>query len=176
MVVDALSGGGQERQLLEHIKGLNRKDKKYEIYLISLSETVDYKYVYDLPIRFEIIKRKYKKDLSVFFKIRKMIKKFRPDIIHCWSYMSGIYLSLSNLFTGIPLVNGVIADAYANLDFRDKNYLRVKLMTPFSDVMISNSEAGLKAYRTPKKISVVVNNGVDFGRFENLKPKNRDRG
>ncbi len=170
MVVDALSGGGQERQLLEHIKGLLQYQGQYDIYLVSLTDTVEYKYVYDLPIQFDIVKRKYKKDVTVFFKLRNIIKRFRPDIIHSWSYMASVYLSFSNLFTGIPLVNGIIADAFADLNLSDKNYLRVKLVTPFTDIFISNSEAGIRAYHLHPDKAVVINNGIDFGRFENLNP------
>lgn len=170
MVVDALSGGGQERQLLEHVKGLLYYQGEFEIYLVSLTDTVEYKYVYDLPIQFNIVKRKYKKDISVFSKLRNIIKQFKPDIIHSWSYMASVYLSFSNLLTGIPLVNGIIADAFADLNLRDKNYFRVKLVTPFTDIFISNSEAGIRAYHLKADKAVVINNGIDFSRFENLKP------
>ena len=84
--------------------------------------------------------------------------------------MASVYLSVSNLFKGIPLVNGVLADAYANLDLTDKHYLRVKLTAPFSSVFVSNSKAGIQAYKTPAGKSVCIYNGIDFGRFENLRP------
>ena len=123
-----------------------------------------------LPINFEIIKRKYKKDFSVVFKLKKIIDAFKPDIIHSWSTMASVLLSMANLFKRIPLVNGVLADAYANLNWTDKHYLRVKLTTPFSSVFVSNSEAGILAYKTPFHKSVCIYNGIDFSRFENLRP------
>jgi glycosyltransferase involved in cell wall biosynthesis len=170
MVIDSLPRGGKERRMLELIKGLKNSQFQFDIYLIVLTEIVEYEYVYDLPIKFEVIKRKYKKDPSIVFKLKKAITAFKPDIIHSWSTMASVYLSVSNLFTKIPLINGVLADAYANLTLRDKHYLRVKLTTPFSALFVSNSEAGIKAYRTPVKKSVCIYNGVDFSRFENLRP------
>jgi glycosyltransferase involved in cell wall biosynthesis len=170
MVIDSIPRGGKERRMLELIKGLKIQSDQFDIYLVSLTDTVEYKYVYDLPIKFEIIKRKFKKDFSVVFKLRRIISSFRPDIIHSWSTMASVFLSISNLFSGIPLVNGVLADAYANLNLKDKHYLRVKLTTPFSSVFISNSKAGILAYNTPPKKSVCIYNGIDFTRFENLKP------
>jgi glycosyltransferase involved in cell wall biosynthesis len=84
--------------------------------------------------------------------------------------MSSVFLSFANLFYRVPLVNGVLADAYANLNWRDKHYFRVKLTTPFSSVFVANSQAGIRAYRTPQYKSLCIYNGVDFGRFENLRP------
>jgi glycosyltransferase involved in cell wall biosynthesis len=172
MVIDSLPRGGKERRMLELIKGLKNQQQTFDIYLVSLTEIVEYEYVYDLPIKFEIIKRKYKKDFTVIFKLKKIISAFKPDIIHSWSTMASIYLSFSNLFTKIPLINGVLADAYANLNLGDKHYLRVKLTTPFSAVFVSNSEAGILAYKTPVRKSICIYNGIDFSRFENLRPVN----
>ena len=170
MVIDALNRGGKERRMLELIKGLINARDRFDIYLISLTDIVEYEHVYDLPIKFEIIKRKHKKDFTIIFKLKKIISGFKPDIIHSWSTMASVYLAAANMFSRIPLVNAVLADAYAQLSLSDKHYLRVKLTTPFSDVLVSNSEAGIRAYRTPLNKSVCIYNGIDFDRFEHLKP------
>jgi glycosyltransferase involved in cell wall biosynthesis len=170
MVIDSLGKGGKERRMLELIKELTKQPGDFDIYLVSLTNTVDYKYVYDLPVKFEILERAHKKGLSIPFKLRKIIKSFKPDIVHSWGTMASVYLAVSNLFSRIPLINGVLADAHANLNLRNKHYLRVKLTTPFSDVFISNSEAGIRSYRTPLRKSACIYNGIDFRRFENLKP------
>jgi len=170
MVIDALNRGGKERRMLELIKGLINERDHFDIYLVSLTDIVEFEHVYDLPIKFEVIKRKYKKDFTIIFKLKKIIRDFKPDIIHSWSTMASIYLAAANMFGRIPLVNAVLADAYAQLNLSDKHYLRVKLTTPFSDVLVSNSEAGIRAYRTPLNKSVCIYNGIDFNRFEHLKP------
>ena len=170
MVIDALNRGGKERRMLELIKGLINARDRFDIYLISLTDIVEYEHVYDLPIKFEIIKRKHKKDFSIIFKLKKIISGFKPDIIHSWSTMASVYLAAANMFGRIPLVNAVLADAYAQLSLSDKHYLRVKLTTPFSDVLVSKSEAGIHTYRTPLNKSVCIYNGIDFDRFEHLKP------
>jgi glycosyltransferase involved in cell wall biosynthesis len=170
MVTDSLFRGGKERRMLELIRGLKDQPGPVDIYLISLTGTVEYDMVYQLPITFKIIERKSNKDLSVVFKLKKIIANYKPDIIHSWSTMASVYLSVSNLFSGIPFINGVLADASDHLNLSDKHYLRVKLTTPFSDMFVSNSEAGIRAYRTPVGRSVCIYNGVDFNRFENLRP------
>jgi glycosyltransferase involved in cell wall biosynthesis len=171
MVIDSLDKGGKERRMLELIKGLLRRPEGFNIYLVSLTETVEYNYVYNLPIKFEILSRKYRKDPTIVLKLKKIIKTFKPDIIHSWSTMASIYLSLSNLWGRKPLINAVLADAQEGLNTLDKHYLRVKLTSPFSSVFVANSKAGIKSYRTPLHKSICIYNGIDFNRFQNLRPK-----
>jgi len=170
MVIDSLEKGGKERRMLELIKGLTRTEDHFDIFLLILSDKIDFKQIYELPIQVEVLKRKFKKDPTITFSLKKVISRFKPDVIHSWSTMSSVYLSISNLFSGIPLINASLADAPLHLNIFDKHYLRVKLTTPFTDLFISNSKAGLKSYRTPKKKSVCVYNGVDGERFKNLRP------
>jgi glycosyltransferase involved in cell wall biosynthesis len=171
MVVDSIVKGGKERRMLELVKALTKPELNYTIYLVSLTNVVEYDYVYQLPIQLEIIERKSKKDLRVVFKLRKIIKTFQPDIIHSWGTMASIYLSMVNLFTGKSrFINGTIADAYQNLNWSDTHYLRVKLTTPFSKVLLANSQAGIKAYRVPLRKTVCIYNGIDLTRFNNLSP------
>jgi glycosyltransferase involved in cell wall biosynthesis len=171
MVVDSIVKGGKERRMLELVKALTLQEKGYEIYLVSLTNVVEYDYVHKLPITLEIIERKSKKDLSVVFKLRRIIKSFQPDIIHSWGTMASVYLSLVNLFTrNSRFINGTIADAYQNMNWFDTHYLRTKLTTPFSKVMLGNSQAGIKAYRVPLHKTVCIYNGIDLNRFRNLTP------
>src|SRR5258705_9012773 len=99
MVVDSIVKGGKERRMLELVKAMTRPGQDYNIYLVSLTDVVEYDYVHDLPIKLEIIERRSKKDPRVVLKLRKIIKSFQPDIIHSWGTMASIYLSIVNLFT-----------------------------------------------------------------------------
>lgn len=169
MVINCLSKGGRERRMLELIKGLKERDKSFDIYLISLSDQIDYQYVYDLPIKFEIIQKK-DKDLSLVFKLRKVIRKFNPDIIHSWDVMSSGYLSAANVFLNKIIVNGVIYNSATTSEWYNRDYYKVKLYSALSDITVANSHAGLKAYKASPKKSVCIYNGIDLSRFEKLKP------
>lgn len=169
MVINCLSRGGRERRMLELIKGLTEKNRNLEVYLISLSDRIDYKYVYDLPIKFEIINKK-EKDLGLVFKLRKIIKQFNPDVIHSWDVMSTGYLTAANLFLNKIIVNGVIYDSAENNELYDRQYFKVKLFTAITNVTVANSKAGLRAYKSWPKKSVCIHNGINLKRFTNLKP------
>jgi glycosyltransferase involved in cell wall biosynthesis len=170
MVIDSIVKGGRERRMLELVKSLTRPGQDHSIYLVSLTNVIEYDYVHKLPIKLEIIERKSKKDLSVVFKLRKIIKTFQPDVIHCWGSMSSVYLSMVNILTkNSSFINGTIADAQP-WGFFDKLYLRIKLTTPFSKVVLANSKAGLKNYHVPAGKAICIYNGIDLGRFTNLTP------
>jgi glycosyltransferase involved in cell wall biosynthesis len=170
MVIDSIVKGGRERRMLELVKALTRPGQDYSIYLVSLTNVVEYDYVHQLPIKLEIIERKSKKDLSVVFKLRKIIKTFEPDVIHSWGSMSSVYLSMVNLFTrNSSFINSTIADAYSWNVF-NRLYLRTKLTAPFSRVILANSQAGLKNYKVPRHKAVCIYNGIDLSRFRNLVP------
>lgn len=169
MVINCLCKGGRERRMLELIKGLKEKNEDFDIYLICLSNKIDYRYVYDLPIKFEIIEKK-EKDFSLIFKLRRIIKKFNPDIIHSWDVMSSGYLTAAKMGLNKIIVNGVIYNSAQNSDAYDREYLKIKFFTAISDVTVANSHAGLKAYKTSPRNTVCIYNGIDLKRFENLKP------
>jgi len=66
-------------------------------------------------------------------------------------------------------INGIIADAPLKIKWHQKIYLKGKLTYPFSDVVLSNSLAGIKSYDAPKNKSFCIYNGIDINRFRNLR-------
>ncbi len=155
--------------MLELIKGLLRQSRNFEIFLVSFENVIEYQYVFDLPIRFEILGKTNKKDFGLVKRIRSIIKEFKPDIIHSWDVTVSLYVTLANLGLNRVLINGFIADAYQDLTFRNGTYRRVKFLTPFCHVIVANSLAGLRGYRIPARKGVCIYNGVDFSRFDHLK-------
>ncbi|MEO3404439.1 glycosyltransferase [Mucilaginibacter sp. CAU 1740] len=169
IVNDALHKGGKERRMLELVKGLIAND--YKVVLVLLSDIVEYEYVYSLPIELICIKRKRKFELAAFNKLKSIIKQYRPGIIHSWGFVPSVYLGPLAKIYKIKFVNGIIADAIQNLTIRNKFYLMSKISFPFSDRILANSNAGIKAYRPPAGKAQCIYNGIDLKRFEGLKPK-----
>ena len=162
---DTMGTGGKERRMLELIKLLVIRN--FEIVLLSLSEEVGYDYINQLPIIF-ITLNKSKISFKPFTVINQIIKKYKPDVIHSWGSLSSLYVLPFIVNSKIPFVNGFLADAPLNLNIRNKHYLRAKITFPFSDLILSNSKAGIKAYNAPASKSMSVYNGMDFNRFKNL--------
>jgi glycosyltransferase involved in cell wall biosynthesis len=71
----------------------------------------------------------------------------------------------------IKLINGMIVDAPAGWNYKNKYYRRAKLSFLFSDIVISNSKAGLTAYKAPGYKSIIIPNGFNFNRLVNSASK-----
>lgn len=167
---DNIGGGGKERRMLELIKSLC-KDPSYKIILISISDMgVGYDYVYDLPITIIETDRDFKYSFKPFFVIRNAIKKYKPDVVHSWGSMCSFYLLPLLVFRKFKFINGIIADAPVHIPWHHKNYIRGRITYLFSDVVLSNSLAGIKSYGAPVDKTYCIYNGIDMNRFRNLTP------
>lgn len=166
-LIDSLSRGGKERRMIELMKGLIR-GKEVETVLVILSDKVEYEEVFDLDLPIHTIARKSKKDLTVISRLYHLCRRIKPDIIHSWGTLSGVYAIPAAKRLGIKLINGNITNASLNLKLTNKRFFLTRLTYPFADMIIGNSLAGLRAYRTPAAKSECVYNGFDFRRIRGL--------
>jgi len=169
-LISNLSVGGQERQLIELLKGLT-VNKNIECELVIMANTIHYKDFYDLEIPVNYIIRRHRKDITIFFKLFKLCKRIKPDILHSWGPTPASYAFLIAKILKIKFVNSFIRNSFKPKIF-DNNWFRSKLTFPFSDVIISNSKAGLKSYGLKNnKKGIVIYNGFDLNRIEHLEDK-----
>ena len=165
-IIESLRAGGKERRIVELLKGL-KKHKELHLELVLTRTEIHYEEIYTLDIPIHIIERKYiKKDPLVFFKLYSLTKRINPDIIHVWGHMVAVYSVPTKILLGIPLVNNEITDATP-----DKNKLGKNIVFLNSDRIISNTAAGLKAYKAPMSKSTVIYNGFNFDRLIDVEGK-----
>ena len=167
---DSLRAGGKERQIDELLKGLSTY-KEIVCELAIMSKDIHYDAVNNLDIKIHYLIRKSKKDPRILVKLYKICKVFKPDIIHTWDSMTSVYAVPIAKLLDVKLVNGMIRNAPEILKFFSKNYVRSKLTFPFSDVIVSNSYAGLRAYNVILREAVCIHNGFDHSRIENVRDK-----
>lgn len=167
--IDSLRPGGKERQVVELLKGLLSKDIECE--LVLMSNNIHYDSLSKFNIRIHYLIRRNKKDPIILFKLFNLCKEIRPDVIHSWDSMTSVYSVPIAKILNIKFVNGMIRDATPKFKFVDKAYIRSKLTFPFSDVIVSNSFAGIKAYNAPLNKRLFIHNGFDFSRLRNLKDR-----
>ena len=152
-LLDSLGGGGFERRMTQLIMGLS-EDKNYaDIYVllpqnarVIRKEALNYdcQYIY------------YEGKTDLFRKL----KEVKPDIVHCCSPVNSFIVNIYKAFHNCKYIAGFIADANRPLFFSKKNYGLI-LSYMFSDAIVSNSRAGLEAYRCPSNKSHVIYNGFD---------------
>ncbi len=167
IVVDTMIAGGKERRLLELLKGLENNET-ISVCLIILSNLVEYEELQHLSIQTIFLPRRGKKDFTIFYKLYRTIKKFDPNIIQSWSSVASVFLLPTILLSKAKFINAIIADAPLSIRPFSSRWWHIKLSFPLSDSIISNSEAGIKAYGAPLHKSICIPNGIDLTRFESL--------
>ncbi|MCH8033717.1 MAG: glycosyltransferase [Bacteroidetes bacterium] len=170
--IESLYAGGKERRLVELLKILS-KNFKLNLAVVITKKDIHYKEVLDLPIEIHIIERKhFKKDPGLFFKFFKIMKKFEPDIIHVWGNMAALYAIPAKIILRKKMINSQITAAPKIFKGSLLNHITTFF---FSNVIISNSHAGIISYNAPKEKSIVINNGFDFSRIAKLEAPDKIR-
>ncbi len=164
-VIDSLGPGGAERRLVQLLKCLDAD--RFSTKVILLTDIVHYTEVFGLETEVIKLDRKIRKDPLIFFRLYRICRGWRPDIIHAWGSMPAVYAGPVAGLLRIKLINAMIADAPIRLNAKKR--IRSFLSFPFSDIIQSNSRAGLEAYKVPERKRNVVHNGFDFGRMGTLK-------
>lgn len=142
---------------------------RYELMVVVTDPIVDYTAFYDLNITYQVISKKWKRnDLSVFYRFYKICQQFKPHLIHTWGRVQSFYALPAVIGLGIPLVNGQITSAPPHAARWSLKKIIDRINFKFSTVILSNSRAGLDAYKPPHRKIKLIHNGVSFNRFENL--------
>ena len=174
----AQSAGGVAEYLYMFLK--NFKDDNYENILI-VSE--DYKnqierfrpYVSNIYIVPMIREVKVKNDVKSIIKVRKILKQIKPDIVYMHSSKAGAIgrIALAFNFKAKILYNA--HGWYFNAQISDKKKkifaLIEKILAIKTDKIINISkseyESALKYKIAPKRKMCIIENGIDFTKFEN---------
>ena len=168
-ILDVFGGGGKERRCLQLIQGLNSNGIN-DIQVIIIDNKVAYSELYNTTAKIEIIDRKNKgmNQVQTAQILYRLLKNFKPDIVQAWGLMSaGLMLMVKPFCHFIPLAS-YVADCdqpkgLKNIINRISNHVCLKI--------ISNSKAGLKAYKTPTSKSVLIYNGFNEARFKDIVDK-----
>jgi len=162
---ESLVAGGQERRLLELIR-YYKQNTDFEMALVITEDDIFYQYANELGIKIEIIKRKnIKYDPRLFMKFYRFCKHFKPDIIHAWGKMPTFYSIPTKFISRIPLVSSLIANSKRSFKRFSFDYWFFKANILSADVILSNSEAGIRAYNVKTPKAKVILNGVNIERF-----------
>jgi glycosyltransferase involved in cell wall biosynthesis len=150
-LANSLSIGGAERQLSILMKYLPHN---WESKIWSSDDGLFSKVIQEMGIETTIDKRKFRYDVLPFFRLWNLIRTQRPDIIHSWGWMSTFAAGPICKILNIPLIDCAIQDG-----------LRLSrassLASRWADLVIANSQAGLRVSGiNPKRVRVIYN-GLD---------------
>lgn len=161
---DSLRLGGKERQLVELLKGLRQRN--IDVLLVCMDEGEFYEPdVRALSIPMKHLFRKMRWDPTVSYGFFRIVKEFKPDIVHTNSMMSSAYALPVTKLLRIPLINGSIRNCFKNSSLRWKVERAVLSM---SDFRIANSIAGFESrgFAPDSEKNFVIHNGFDMKRAD----------
>jgi len=165
--IDTLRSGGKERQLVELLRQLSDKTN-FKLELLLMNKEIHYKEIYDLNIKISYLKKKNIFDISFFFKLFKIVKKFKPDILHTWSNMAAFYSGPIVKLLNVKSICGSVRGA-TNIKKYSKLWFVNKVGFLFADRIVANSYAGvLSRHLKSNNKAMCIYNGFNFSRIENL--------
>lgn len=166
-VIGNLGSGGKERRLSELISYLVEKDG-YEVMIVLYRDMIHYPILETGRVKRKVLKTKSVIDMFLlFYQLFRVSKEYQPDIIHTWGYKYTFIAIFSKLALRVPLINGQITSAPPKESLKWIELFVNRVNYFFSDIIISNSFAGLTSFSAPRNKSKVVYNGMDLTRFEN---------
>jgi glycosyltransferase involved in cell wall biosynthesis len=168
-IIGNLGAGGKERRLIELLTYL-KKQGGYEILLILAFDKIEYSHFYTLGIQYRVINNKPGRKYPTFVsKLIKICRAFKPHIIHTWSALETFYMLPAAKLYKIPIINSQITNAPESRNRYSLRGLITPINVKLSDIVTSNSFAGLASYRLPQNGKYrVIYNGINMERFSNL--------
>lgn len=165
-VSNGLGLGGKERQLFFLLCGLGQN---HEMLIVLRHNNI----AFDLNrLRNVTVKISPNPGLwrfTVYY--YSVLKLYRPAIVHSWESITSLCSVLFKSFFGYKLINGEIRFA-RKIERLSGEGIITWLNTHSSDVNISNSEAGLRAFSLRKNNkNMVIYNGYDFTLLPDLRDK-----
>ena len=160
--IDTLLPGGKEKQVVELLKGLSgRPDIVCDVVLMD--RDVFYTDLFDFDVKVHFIKSRFPKDPMVIKALYDICSLSRPDIIHAWGFPMVLYAWPVARLIGAKIINGAIRFSGPIKPFSEI-WWYLKLTTPISDMVIANSEAGLKLCGNSKSDKFrCIPNGLSSG-------------
>jgi glycosyltransferase involved in cell wall biosynthesis len=162
---NSLAKGGKERQIIELINGLV-KDQTFIIGICLREDRIEYPIACIGQITlYKPAHRLSFRELLLFH--YKVIREFKPDIIHNWEGGVGLSMSVvhSLFFRKIKIIDGTIRFS-KKLPLNSLDHWVTRFNHIVADRVIANSFAGLTSlHRKADRKFQVIHNGFDFGRF-----------
>ena len=163
--------GGVQKLVIDQLALLPRD--KYEFVLVSLIQFGNKGTFYDrIPSDVKVYRLNFKGSMSLgeWWKLIKIIKKERPDIVKSALFFSNMVARLLKLFLGFK----VIAAEHNTEERRQFRYIFMNwLLSPLASTIVADSKTVAdfvsKTEHIPRKYFTVIYNGVELEEIERAK-------
>jgi len=168
-VISGLNDGGAEA-LLYNLVELNQTNRHY---VISLTEGGKYQKLLKKE-NVEVFTLNMQRHINLFLmllRLRELIKVISPDVVQSWMYHANILAGIVAKSLKVKcIIWSIHADKYSTLKFKTKLVVFIGgLLSHFlpSKIVYSSKYSLIRhsAALYPKRIGVVINNGVNTNKF-----------
>jgi glycosyltransferase involved in cell wall biosynthesis len=162
-IINDLMLAGAQRQLLQILKNLDKT--KYESYVLCFSKLdVEMQEIKTYSKEIFYLSRRFRWDLSLILKIRRLIKQNKIEIVHTHLFMGTFYGVVSAKIADVSVVNQYIHNVKEDKLYR---LLLMKILFHFSDRIFASSVCGLNYFNlSGTKKATVINNMVTLSESE----------
>lgn len=172
LLTSSLERGGAERQVVELANAL--EPTRYHVHVVSLSiENPLASDLRDAASRLIVVPKQRKFDLQLVFKIARLLRQLRTDVVHSFMFDAEIVGRLAGRLARVPAV--ICSNRCPHHGRRGFKRWVSRMTEPCFDMMIANSWAGMAFERDEQRVDAsklcVVSNGIDVNRFH---PGRRD--
>jgi len=159
LLADNLANGGLQRQLALLATNL---PQEWETRIIAMDGGPYEVHLRRLGVQVTVMKRRFRRDLRPALALGREIRRWKPNLVHAWGWMTASAAAPTCRRLWIPLVNGVIRDAAPQGRY---GWLK-RVGMSMSTLIVANSWAGLRAWDIGSEKGRVVYNGFDASRLK----------
>jgi glycosyltransferase involved in cell wall biosynthesis len=165
-VISELTFGGAQKQLVELSRQLDREGHEVTIY--TLNNDVPRKPELDgSGVTLIVDQKRAKLDVRVLWRLRRLIWRWKPDIVHSFLFDADVYSRLAAIGTGIPVLNSERSSHYT---LSRVQRIAHRITEKLASGVVANSWCG-KAfaegmYRMREDDIHVVWNGLELDQIE----------
>lgn len=158
ILVDCLDNGGLERQMALLASRLPEEWKRH-VWAIDGGPFEPYLRERGVPLT--VHGRSSRRDPRPAFALARDLARWRPDVVHSWSWMSALAAGPACRALDIPHVDGMIQSGALEPDHTRLKRLGMRMAT----LVVANTQAGLDAWDVGPGKGRVVYNGLDDSRL-----------
>jgi glycosyltransferase involved in cell wall biosynthesis len=165
-VISELNFGGAEKQVVELARQLAERGHEVAIYTLNRMVPREPELA-GSGVKLIVDQKRAKLDLAVLWRLRRMINRWRPDIVHGFLFDGDFYSRVAALGSGIPVLN---SERNHNYRLSPTQKLAHRLTRALARGVVANSFAG-KAFAqrlfalSPDHVHVVWN-GLELEKLE----------
>jgi glycosyltransferase involved in cell wall biosynthesis len=164
---DDLGRGGRERQLSLLATEL---PAEWDARVWSMGGGPFEQYLRERSVSVSVRSRRSRFDPSPAARLTIDMRRWRPDVVHSWGWMSALAAGPACRFLGVPHVDGMIRSGALEPDFTGLKRLGMSCST----LVVANSQAGLRAWSVDATKGRVVYNGFDRSRLPSTLGRSSD--